>query len=200
MIKLGWDITVLPHNFLGGERMLEIVIEDQEYYDDRNNRFVDVRGGKFQFEHSLVAITKWEHKYQRPFLANPKLYPKTEAEMLDYFKMMSIGQEVDTYLFNYDVTTKIIEYINSDPSKGTTIADSKKETQQKILTSEVIYAYMFISGMDIACENWNIYRLLKVLNTMGALREGPKKMSPQEQRNLKHKLNKERREKLGSKG
>ena len=68
------------------------------------------------------------------------------------------------------------------------------------MTSEVMYAYMAIQGIDWDAENWHIQRLLKLFETISAL-TSEKKPRPQEdivQERIR--LNAERRKKYQSKG
>ena len=67
--------------------MLEIQVPDGEYYDEIKNEFVTVPGGKLVLEHSLIALSKWESKWHKPFLSD---ISKTEEEMLDYVRCMAV--------------------------------------------------------------------------------------------------------------
>ena len=67
--------------------MLQIVIPSQEYYDEIKNEFVTIKGQVLQLEHSLVSISKWESKWNKPFLSKEK---KTTEEFLDYVRCMTL--------------------------------------------------------------------------------------------------------------
>ena len=72
--------------------MLEIIIPESEYYDEVNNQFINNQERVLRLEHSLVSISKWEAKWQKPFLSNKD---KTVDEILDYIRCMTITQNVD---------------------------------------------------------------------------------------------------------
>ena len=58
-----------------------------EYFDEKTNTFLTIPGGTIRLEHSLVAISKWEAKWKKPFLGKDD---KTKEEILDYIKCRTI--------------------------------------------------------------------------------------------------------------
>lgn len=177
--------------------MLTLTFEDVDSFDNATNQFITIKGGTYDFEHSLRAIFEWEGKYQRPFLTRDE---KTSEEMFNYFKMMCFQKDFEPALFlhNYDNLVKLQEYISSEVS-ATKINDSG-EISTRIITAEVLYAYMFKSGMDISVQDWHISRLLKTLAVISSFSEEPKKMSPDEIRQQNRELNRIRKEKYKTKG
>ena len=79
--------------------MLLITIKAGEYYDEQLCEFVKVKDTKLQLEHSLISLSKWESKWHRPFLKKDD--KKTNEEVLDYIKCMTITQNVDDSTYNY---------------------------------------------------------------------------------------------------
>ena len=47
--------------------MLTIKIPKGEQYDPVNNLFIETKEQTLALEHSLVSVSKWESKWQKPF-------------------------------------------------------------------------------------------------------------------------------------
>ena len=56
--------------------MLVITIPDKEYWDPVKEEFVNPKGWTLSLEHSLVSISKWEAKWQKPFLSDKEKTPE----------------------------------------------------------------------------------------------------------------------------
>ncbi len=153
--------------------MLEIDVPDTEAWDDERQEFVNIPGGHLTLEHSLISLSKWESKHEKPFLVDDP--PKTTEELLDYIRCMTVNKGVkdETYLgltqSDYD---KINQYISA-PMTATTFSDtrnpngSKKTTYGKkrgsTVTSEVIYYDMIAYNIPVEFERWHINRLLTLI-------------------------------------
>ena len=86
-----------------------------EQYDEVNNLFIDPVYQVLKLEHSLVSISKWESKWHKSFLHTAD---KTDEEVLDYIKCMTLSQNVDPDVYNHltiDNLRDINKYIN-DPT------------------------------------------------------------------------------------
>ena len=132
-------------------------------------------------EHSLRTIAKWEAKYMKPFLvSSPQHEPE---ELLDYYLMMSVDGDLELDDIDDRVVTEVAEYIKS-PNSATTVKreDDKKKKKKppKIYTSEVLYALMFMNDYNTPADKKKI----------------PKKDLLQKNR----ELNRQRRNKLNTKG
>ena len=68
--------------------MLEIEIPRTEIWDNENEMFSYVDSCKLVLEHSLISISKWESKWNKPFLTRDE---KTPEEMIDYVKCMIVN-------------------------------------------------------------------------------------------------------------
>ena len=71
--------------------MLNIVVPDQEFFNEETQEFFTLKGQTLQLEHSLVSLSKWESKWNKPFLSKSE---KTLKETIDYIKCMTITQNV----------------------------------------------------------------------------------------------------------
>ena len=49
--------------------MLQITIPESEYYDSEKNLFVSVKEQTLNLEHSLLSVSKWEQKFNKPFIS-----------------------------------------------------------------------------------------------------------------------------------
>lgn len=150
--------------------MLPITIPKTEMWDDAKEEFVTVKEQTIVLEHSLVAISKWESKWMKPFLTKNK---KTSEEILDYIRCMTITQNVNPLAY-LCLTNKNVEditnYIES-PMTATTFSDKNEKKSRQVVTSELIYYWMIESGVPFACEKWHINRLLTLIQVCSAERE-----------------------------
>ena len=99
--------------------MLEIVTG--EIYDETTGMILP--GKVYHFEHSLLAISKWEMVFKKPFPFLNGLQAEP-VEILAYVQLMNL----DKTLFNIDDLSEsnikeIIEYLNNKPT-ATTISSS----------------------------------------------------------------------------
>lgn len=175
--------------------MIEICIESKEFFDERTNEFVVIDGGAFRFEHSLKAISLWESKYKVPFLKGGHEQDKLKA----YYKYMAIGEAPNELLLTRDVEQTLAEYMG-DPYSATIIQNEDKKHSARIITSEVIYAMMAISGVPFECEDWNLNRLLITLQVIGIESSPKKKMKNSEVLKQNRDLNEARKNKFKTKG
>lgn len=85
--------------------MLRITVPAAEYFDEINEEFIYTKEQHLQLEHSLVSLSKWESKWNKAFLGKQE---KTEEEILDYVRCMTLTQNVDPSVYsrlsaeNYD--------------------------------------------------------------------------------------------------
>lgn len=158
--------------------MLKIYVPERKLLNEETNELTTVKGTWLQMEHSLVSISKWEANWGRPYLIEK---PLTPPQLIDYFKCMTITQNVDPLVYNCLTKANcedIIQHIRK-PMTATTL-QKKKTSRKRIITSEVIYAWMFALNIPLACEKWHLNRLLTLIEVCQQEREGPKKQSKKE--------------------
>lgn len=180
--------------------MLEICIKDTELWDEKNEKFIYPKGQKLKLEHSLVSISKWESKWHVPFYNKKE---KTEEQVLDYIKCMTITQNVDSNIYNCLTNKNITEIMNyiDDPMTATVFYNQEeKKINRETITSERIYYWMITLGIPVKFEKWHINRLITLIELCSLENQPPKKMSRDEILARNRKLNLERRKALGSKG
>lgn len=180
--------------------MLQITIPAIELWDERTERFTTRKEQTLQLEHSLVSLSKWESKWHKPFLGKAE---KTTEEIIDYVKCMTITQNVDPNI--YDRLTRSnfdeIESYISDPMTATTFPEEKTaKGPRKIITAEVIYAWMIALQIPIKFEKWHLNRLLTQIRTCSVMNQAPKKRSRNEIAKDYAALNAANRKRFNSKG
>lgn len=183
--------------------MLEITIPAIEQWDELKQEFINTKEQTLRLEHSLVSISKWESKWHKPFLTKQ---PKTDEEVVDYIKCMTLTQNVDPAIYNYFYYAKdnIMDDINryiEDPMTATKFLENGpgKINREKI-TSELIYYWMIALNIPLECQKWHLNRLLTLIRVCNIKSNPPKKMSKRELMSRNASLNAARRKKLNTKG
>lgn len=176
--------------------MLRITIPAQELYNEKENKIITTKETTLQLEHSLVSISKWEAKWNKPFISENGENNKTTEEVIDYIKCMTITQNVDPKIYNY-LTVENIKEINAyieSPMTATTIKNEiSKGTKKEFITSELIYYWMVANEIPFDCEKWHLNRLLTLIRICSVKNQPPKKMSKSEILSRNAKLNAARR-------
>lgn len=179
--------------------MLSITVPSTELFDDAKQEFINVKEQTLQLEHSLVSLSKWESKWNKPFLSKKE---KTSAEVLDYIRCMTITQNVNDNVYNA-LTVDNIESINNyidAPMTATTFSDSSGDGGREIVTSELIYYWMISLNIPMECQKWHLNRLLTLIRVCNVKNTPPKKLSRQELISRNAALNAARRKQLNSRG
>lgn len=171
-----------------------------DIWDEVNEKFISTEESEIIFEHSLLSLSKWESKWKKPFLS--ELSPKTEEEIFDYIKCMSLTDVDDVlyYALSREDIQKISDYIN-DPMTATTIKDiSGKGHSREIITNEIIYYWMAELNIPIECEKWHLNRLLTLIRVTSIKKQPPKKMGKGDLMRQNTALNRARKAKHGIHG
>lgn len=178
--------------------MLDIVIPSNEYYDESKNEFIQTKEYRLRLEHSLVSLSKWEAKWNKPFLSEDN---KTIEETIDYIKCMTLTQNIDDSVYK-NISDDSIEKVNDYISESMTATTIKKESgnSKEIVTSEIIYYWMISLNIPLECQKWHLNRLLTLINVCSIKSQPPKKMSASEIARRNKDLNNQRRKKLNTKG
>lgn len=186
--------------------MLQITIPAsvKEEYNEDTNEFIYTTISKEQtlcLEHSLVSLSKWESKWCKSFLSRNT--SKTEEEILDYIKCMTITQNVDPDIYNHlteDNIEEIKRYIEA-PQTATVFTDNQSgKNSREVVTAELIYYWMIVSNIPFECQKWHLNRLLTLIKVCSVKNAPPKKMSKRDIMRRNQALNASRRQQLNSKG
>ena len=178
--------------------MLKIDIPGYEFYDEVNNEFITKDSQSITFEHSLISLSKWEMRWNKPFLSSDK----NNEEILDYIKCMNVNSNVsdEVYLrLTNDNLKTINDYINA-PMTATTFNERNTKSNREVVTSELIYYWMISFNIPMECQKWHINRLLTLIKVCNIKNSPPDKMSKQDLMRRNRQLNAERRKQLNSKG
>lgn len=173
--------------------MFELTVDEKEYFDEATSEFVTIPPLTLHFEHSLVAISKWESKWHVPFLADRE---KTNEEIYDYLRCMCLEENVPVEVFA-SMGRKQVEALNAyiaDPMTATTVKeDPSTSRSNELVTSELIYYWMTALQIPVQFENWHINRLLMLIRVCNAKNQPAKKqkMTPSRAADM-HALNERR--------
>lgn len=179
--------------------MLRITIPAAEQWDERKQEFISTKECSIQLEHSLVSLSKWESKWNKPFLGKDN---KTEEEIIDYVRCMTITQNVDPnvyYAMSNDNIKAIRNYID-EPMTATTFKEIGGKTNREVITSELIYYWMIALNVPFECQKWHLNRLLTLIRVCNIKNQPPKKMKQSEIMRQNAALNAARKKQLNSRG
>lgn len=179
--------------------MLKITVPGVELWNETTQEFISVKSHDLTLEHSLVSLSKWEAKWAKPFITREN---KTEEEVLDYIKCMTITQNVDPniYLCLTEQNVKdIMEYIQA-PMTATTFVKKAQGSNGELTTSEVIYGYMVALNIPFECQKWHLNRLLTLIRVCSEQQAPKSKMPMKSVASQNAALNAARRARTHSKG
>ena len=179
--------------------MLRLVIEEQESYNDETNEFIPGKKHVLQLEHSLVSLSKWESKWNKPFLTKGE---KTIEETADYIRCMTITQNVkpEVYAALTNQNLNDVEAYIGEPMTATTFSKSNHPPNHDIITSEIIYYWMIALNIPFECQKWHLNRLLTLISVCSLKNQPKKKMSRKELTSRNRALNNARRKSMHTKG
>ena len=180
--------------------MLEIVVPESEYYDEARQQFITYPAQRLKLEHSLLSVSKWESKWEKPFLGDAT---KTDEETRDYISCMCINSGVSPEVFSRippSVLNDISTYVGAKMSATWFAEEKKSSASREVITSELVYYWMVALAIPFECEKWHFNRLLTLIRVCHAKNAPSKKMSTQELLARNRSLNKARREALNTTG
>ena len=179
--------------------MLTLKIESEEFFDEEREVFVAPVQGTLRLEHSLLSLSKWEAKWEKPFLTKDQ---KSEEETLDYIRCMTVGR-ADERLYEYlgaDAVTAGQLYINKPMTATTFQGDRRDGGSNEIVTSELIYYWMVAAGIPFECERWHLNRLFTLIRIAGIKANPDNKRSAADVANEYRRINEARRKAMNTRG
>lgn len=183
--------------------MLTIKVPHLELFDDETETFVSTPAVELTLEHSLASLSKWESKFEKPFLGPDE---KSNDEIIGYIEAMTLTPNIPPEVYrrlSNDNIEQVYKYIDAKMS-ATWFNEHKttKPTRREIITAEIIYYWMIQFNIPFECEHWHLSRLftlIKVCNQKAAPDKQPK-MSQQELAAENRRLNAERKRKYNTSG
>lgn len=179
--------------------MLRITIPAVEKWDEIKQEFVYTKAQTLSLEHSLVSLSKWESKWCKPFISSKN---KTNEEIIDYVRCMTITQNVPDDVYNNLTNGNIAEvcaYIDA-PMTATTFSKDDSKPNREIVTAELIYYWMISLNIPFECQKWHLNRLLTLIRVCNIKNTPPKKMGRSEIMRRNAALNAARKKQLNTKG
>ena len=178
--------------------MLEIIVPGREFFDEDKNEFVVTKSTKLTLEHSLISLSKWESKWEKPFLSSDKTVPET----IDYIRCMTLTQNVDPLVYNSlnnENVQDVVKYIEA-PMTATKVKSQKYARNSETVTAELIYYWMIALNIPFECQKWHLNKLLTLIEVCSIKNQPQKKMSRSEILRSNRELNAARRAKYKTKG
>lgn len=160
--------------------MLTITIPGKEFYHEQKKEFITTKSTTLQLEHSLVSVSHWEEKWNKPFLNKDK-HPYEET--VDYIRCMTITQNVNPnvyYGITPDIFAAIEKYIESSHTATWFSEDRSRGQSRETITAEVIYQWMIANQIPYECQKWHLNRLLTLIRVCSLKNAPPKKMNRKE--------------------
>lgn len=179
--------------------MLTIRIPSVEMWDEKSEQFVYMPETTLDLEHSLVSLSKWESKWEKPFLSSKD---KTEEEVSDYIKCMTLTPNVNPIVYTCltaDNISTITNYINA-PMTATTFNDTSNRPGRETITAELIYYWMIALNIPFECQGWHLNRLLTLIKVCNIKNTPPKKRSKRDIMSRNAALNAARKKQLNTRG
>lgn len=184
--------------------MYPLYIPEREFFNESTSEFIYIKERTLTLEHSLLSLSKWESKWQKPFLDTKDL---TYDQVIDYIRCMTVSSNVTFETLKTIITQEMIkevwDYINN-PMTATWFNDQKTHSRRggrgQVVTSELIYFWMVSYGIPFTCEKWHLNRLLTLIKICEIKNSPSKKMTKKEIYSHQRELNEARKKKFGTKG
>jgi hypothetical protein len=180
--------------------MLKLIIEGDESFNEETSTFETFDSVVIELEHSLISLSKWESKYQKPFLSSTE---KTTEEIFGYLQAMIITPDMDPdimYRCSQNDITKIQQYIDSSESATTFGTMPERRGPGEVITSELIYYWLVAFNIPFECQYWHLNRLFSLIRICNIKNSKPTKMSRHEIAQRNQELNARRRAELNTPG
>lgn len=182
--------------------MLTIIVQTgAELFDEETNTFLRDSEGDIvlELEHSLVSLSKWESKFQKPFLGQDE---KTTEEVLGYIEMMILSPFPPDILekLSQENIIEINNYIESKQSATTFGQMPKTRGRAEIITSELIYYWLVTFNIPFECQHWHLNRVFSLIRICNIKQSKPEKQSKHAIAQRNREENERRRAQFGTNG
>lgn len=180
--------------------MLRITIQLSEDFDEASGEFLTSKGVELCLEHSLVSLSKWESKWEKPFLSFDE---KTDEQAADYIKMMILGEippEETLKRLSVRNIEVIRDYIEAKMTATWFSEKQEAKARREVVTAELIYYWMISLGIPFECQTWHLNRLLTLIKVVNIKNSPKQKINQAEAAASQRELNELRKRELGTRG
>ena len=180
--------------------MLRLILTEEEFFNEETSEFIAGPGVVLELEHSLVSLSKWESKFQKPFLSKES---KTPEEVLAYIEIMILNKECPERLLDtlgQEHFAAVQNYIDSPESATTFGKLPPQRGRGETITSELIYYWLVVFNIPFEVECWHLNRLLSLVRICNLKNQKPQKPKKGETSRQYRELNAQRRAQLGTTG
>jgi hypothetical protein len=180
--------------------MLTIIVPGQELFNEQTQEFSTTDDVVLELEHSLVSMSKWESKFQKPFLSTDD---KSQEQVLGYIEAMILNRS-----YPKDVLTRFTQsnwdevnaYMESSQSATTFGNMPEHKGRGETVTSELIYYWLVAFNIPFECELWHLNRLFSLIRICNLKNGKQRKMSKSEIVERNRALNAQRKLQHGTSG
>lgn len=171
-------------------------------WNTEKEEFDDIVVSTLEFEHSLASLSKWESKWEVPFIS--KTEKKTTEQVYDYISFMCLtpGVTREQILGLSEANfNKINDYIDSQQTatKFAELPDRKVKNER--VTAELIYYWMVAFRIPWEAQHWHLSKLLALIRVCNSKQNTKqKKMSAHEVAQRNRELNEQRRQEYNTRG
>lgn len=182
--------------------MLRITIPGAEHFNEETQEFLTVGDEVVELEHSLVSLSKWEEKFEIPFLGPEE---KTQEQTAAYIRMMPLDGEMSDLTYSKLTQSnikEISEYIKKKMT-ATTFTEHARGNgprSSEVITAELIYYWMTALQIPFECQHWHLQKLLTLIQVCMLKNQPAKKMPRKDAMAQQRSLNAARRARTGSNG
>ena len=179
--------------------MLTITVPGEELFNSETLKFSYTETTVLELEHSLVSLSKWESRWNIPFLGKDK---KTDEQIIDYIRTMLLSPVDDSVLkrLSNDNYEQINTYINEKQTATWFREEPNGPANREIITAEIIYYWMISLNVPIEFENWHINRLFTQIKVLNQKNQPKKKQNTQNAAAQRRALNEARQKQYNTSG
>jgi hypothetical protein len=180
--------------------MLKLIVLGDEYFNEETETFETVGDVELELEHSLISLSKWESKYQKPFLTSNSKTPEEISTYIEAMIILPFSPGEIVHRLSYENIKEINEYIESPQSATTFGSMPERKGRGEIITAELIYYWMVAFNIPFSCEYWHLNRLFSLIRICNIKNAPEKKMGRHEIASRNRELNAARRAQYNTRG